>query len=250
MAGHSQFKNIMYRKGAQDAKRARRFARLAREIAVAAKAGAPDPAMNPRLRTAVAAARAANMPRDNIERAIRKGAGGGDGADFEEMRYEGYGPGGVAVIVEALTDNRNRTAAELRAAFSKHAGSLGETGSVAFMFDRLGAIRYGAGAMDAEALFDAAVEAGADDVESGGDGHEVRCRPEAFNDLRDALAARFGEPDSARLEWIPGSTVPVSGDKAESLFRMLETLDENDDVQSVSANYDVADDVLRKLGAG
>lgn len=250
MAGHSQFKNIMYRKGAQDAKRARRFARLAREISVAAKAGAPDPAMNPRLRTAVAAARAANMPRDNIERAIRKGAGGGDGADFEEMRYEGYGPGGVAVIVEALTDNRNRTAAELRAAFSKHAGSLGETGSVAFMFDRLGAIRYGAGAADAEALFDAAVEAGADDVESGDDGHEVRCRPEAFNDLRDALEARFGEPDSARLEWIPGSTVPVGEDKAESLFRMLETLDENDDVQSVSANYDVPEDVLRKLGAG
>ena len=250
MAGHSQFKNIMYRKGAQDAKRARQFARLAREVSVAAKAGGPDPAMNPRLRTAVAAARAANMPKDNIARAIARGAGGGDGADFEEMRYEGYGPGGVAVIVEALTDNRNRTAAEIRAAFSKHAGSLGETGSVAFLFERLGAVRYRADAVNAEALFDAAVEAGADDVESGGDGHEVRCRPETLNDLREALAARFGEPDSARLEWIPASTVPVGESKAESLFKMLETLDDNDDVQSVSANCDIAESVLRKLGAG
>ena len=250
MAGHSQFKNIMYRKGAQDAKRARQFAKLAREVSVAAREGAPDPAMNPRLRTAVAAARAANMPKDNIERAIAKGAGGGEGAGFEEMRYEGYGPGGVAVIVEALTDNRNRTAAEVRAAFAKHAGSLGETGSVGFMFDRMGVVRYAAGAAEADALFEAAVEAGADDVESAESGHEVRCRPAALHDLRDALAARFGEPASAGLEWVPGSTTPVDEDKASTLFRMIEALEDNDDVQSVSANYDVADSVLRKLGAG
>lgn len=248
MAGHSQFKNIMYRKGAQDAKRARQFARLAREVTVAARQGAPDPAMNPRLRAAVAAARAANMPKDNIARAIGKGAGGADGAHYDEMRYEGYGPGGVAVIVEALTDNRNRTAAGVRSAFSKHAGSLGETGSVNFLFDRLGVVHYPPGAVEAEALFEAAVESGADDVESTADGHEVRCPAAAFHDLRDALAARFGEPASARLEWVPGNTVPVDENKAETLFRLIEALEENDDVQSVSANYDVADDVLRKLG--
>ena len=250
MAGHSQFKNIMYRKGAQDAKRARQFARLAREITVAAKAGGPDAAMNPRLRTAVAAARAANMPKDNIERAVGKGAGGGDGADFTEMRYEGYGPGGVAIIVEALTDNRNRTAAEVRAAFSKHAGALGETGSVNFLFDRLGVVRYPAAAAAADDLFEAAAEAGADDVESGEDGHEVRCPPAALHELRDALAARFGEPASARVEWAPRSTVAIDEERAAALFRMLDALEDNDDVQSVSANYEVAGDAPRKPGAG
>ncbi len=250
MAGHSQFKNIMYRKGAQDAKRARQFAKLARELTVAARQGAPDPSMNPRLRAAIAAARAANMPKDNIERAIGKGAGGGEGANFEEMRYEGYGPGGVAVIVEALTDNRNRTAAEVRAAFTKHAGSLGETGSVNFMFSHLGVVRYPAGAADAEALFEAAVEAGADDVESTGAGHEIRCAAVALNELREALAARFGEPASARLEWVPASTVPIDGDKASTLLKMIDALEDNDDVQSVSANYDIPEEILRQSGAG
>ena len=250
MAGHSQFKNIMYRKGAQDAKRARQFARLAREITVAAREGAPDPAMNPRLRTAVAAARAANMPKDNIERAIRKGAGGGDGSDYAEMRYEGYGPGGVAIIVEALTDNRNRTAAEVRAAFSKYAGSLAETGSVVFMFDHLGVVRYPPEAAEADDVFEAAAEAGADDVESTGDGHEIRCAPAALHEVREALAARFGEPSGAGLEWTPSSTVPIDEDRAAALFKMIGALEENDDVQSVSANFDAPDAVLRKLGGG
>ncbi len=250
MAGHSQFKNIMYRKGAQDAKRARQFAKLARELTVAAKQGAPDPSMNPRLRAAITAARAANMPKDNIERAIRKGAGGGEGADFEEMRYEGYGPGGVAVIVEALTDNRNRTAAEVRAAFTKHAGSLGETGSVNFMFNRLGVVHYPAEAAEADAVFEAAAEAGAEDVESGPAGHEIRCEASALSEVRDALATRFGEPAGARLEWIPDSVVPVDEKQAATLLKMIDALEDNDDVQSVSANYDIPDDVARKLGAG
>ena len=196
MAGHSQFKNIMHRKGAQDAKRAKIFAKLIREVAVAAKLGGPDPDANPRLRSAVAACRQANMPKDNIDRAVKKASGGDDGENYEEIRYEGYGPGGVAVIVEALTDNRNRTASDVRAAFSKHGGTLAETGAVSFMFDRVGMIHYPAGAGDSDAMFEAALEAGAEDVESGDEGHDIYCLPDDFNTVREALeggARRSGD---------------------------------------------------------
>jgi YebC/PmpR family DNA-binding regulatory protein len=250
MSGHSQFKNIMYRKGAQDARRGKTFAKLARELAVAAKHGLPDAATNPRLRTAIAAARAANMPKDSIERAIRKGAGGGEDSGYEEIRYEGYGPGGVAVIVETLTDNRNRTAAEVRAAFSRFAGSLGETGSVNFIFRHAGVIRFAPEVASAEEVFEAAVEAGADDVESGPGGHEIICEAGVFNDVRDALAERFGEPQGAGLEWIPLSSVAITEGQAASLLKIIEALEDNDDVQSVSANYEIPDEVLRRLSAG
>ena len=249
MAGHSQFKNIMYRKGAQDAKRAKKFAKLGRELTVATKQGLPDPAMNPRLRTAINAARAENMPKDNIERAIKKGAGGGDDMVYDEMRYEGYGTGGVAVIVDALTDNHNRTAAEVRAAFTKYAGSLGETGSVNFMFNRIGAIRYPSDVASADDMFEAGVEAGADDVKSTVAGHEVVCAADAFNDVRDGLVERFGEPENAGLEWTPLNTVEINEDQATTLFKMIDTLEDNDDVQSVSTNFEVSEDVMQKLSA-
>jgi YebC/PmpR family DNA-binding regulatory protein len=239
----------MYRKGAQDAKRAKKFAKLGRELTVAAKMGLPDPDMNPRLRTAINAARAENMPKDNIERAIKKGAGGDDDTAYDEMRYEGYGTGGVAVIVDALTDNRNRTAAEVRAAFTKFAGSLGETGSVNFMFNRIGAIRYPGDVADGDTMFEAGVEAGADDVKSSDAGHEVVCAADAFNDVRDALVERFGEPQSAGLEWSPLNTVEISEDQASTLFKMIDTLEDNDDVQTVSTNFEVSDEVMQKLSA-
>ncbi len=250
MAGHSQFKNIMYRKGAQDAKRSKMFAKLAREVTVAAKAGLPDPDMNPRLRTAISAARAANMPKDNIERALKKGAGGGDDTVYDEMRYEGFGPGGVAVIVEALTDNRNRTAADVRATFTRHAGSLGETGSVNFLFNRVGVVRYPVETASADEMFEAAVEAGAENVDSDAAGHQVTCEAMTLNDVRDALAARFGEPRGAALEWVPVSTVSVGESQADTLLKLIEALEDNDDVQSVAANFDIADDVLQRLSAG
>ncbi len=194
MAGHSQFKNIMYRKGAQDKKRAKIFTKLIRELTTAARSGLPDPAANPRLRAAIIAARGANMPKDTVDRAIKRGAGGADGENFEEIRYEGYGPGGIAVIVEALTDNRNRTASEVRAAFTKAGGNLGETNSVSFMFDRVGQITYPASVASGEAMFEAAVEAGADDVDSSGDEHVITCHPDQLNAVRDALDAKFGAP--------------------------------------------------------
>lgn len=247
MAGHSKFKNIMHRKGAQDAKRAKVFTRLIREIQVAARMGLPDPEMNPRLKSAVQAAKAANMPNDNIDRAIKRASGEGDGETYEEIRYEGYGPAGVAVIVEALTDNRNRTASEVRAAFTKNGGSLGETNSVSFQFDRVGAITYSADAADADAMFEAALEAGAEDVESSADGHEIICSPEDLHTVRDGLEQTFGAPDEAALVWKPQNTIPVGEDKVEQLFKLIEALDESDDVQSVSANYDVDDDVMAKL---
>ncbi len=250
MAGHSQFKNIMYRKGAQDAKRAKIFAKHARELTVAAKQGMADPAMNPRLRTAIIAARSANMPKDNIERAIKKGAGGDDDTNFEEMRYEGYGTGGVAVIVEALTDNRNRTAAEVRAAFTKYAGSLGETGSVNFMFNRVGVIRYPADRADADAVFEAAVDAGAENVESTDEEHVITCEVDAFNDVRDSLVEHFNDPTNAGLEWVPQNAVTISEDQASTLLKMIDTLEDNDDVQSVSCNFEIPDEVMQKLGAG
>ena len=249
MAGHSQFKNIMYRKGAQDKRRAKLFAKLIREITVAAKIGLPDPDANPRLRAAVAAARAANMPKDNVERAIKRAAGGEDDTAYEEIRYEGYGPGGVAIIVEALTDNRNRTASEVRSAFSKFGGSLGETNSVSFMFDRLGVIGLDAGAGSAEEIFDAAAEAGASSVESTADGHEVACEPDEFTAVRDALAERFGDPREARLTWRPQTTVSIDEAQAESLLKLIDLLEDNDDVQQVSANFEIADEVMTRLTA-
>jgi len=249
MAGHSQFKNIMYRKGAQDKKRAKQFARLTREIMVAAKSGLPEPDKNPRLRGAIQTARQANMPKDNIERAIKRAAGGEDDTNYEEVRYEGYGPGGVAVIVEALTDNRNRTAGEVRSAFSKHGGTLGETNSVSFMFDRVGVISYPAKVASAEAIFEAAVEAGASNVESSAEQHEVTCDPDDFSTVRDALTDRFGDPTEAELTWRPQNTVPIDEEKAQTMLKMLDTLDESDDVQRVSANFEISDDIMARLTA-
>ncbi len=247
MAGHSKFKNIMHRKSAQDAKRSKLFTRLIRELAVAARSGLPDPDQNPRLRSAVAAAKAANMGGETIDRAIRRGSGAEDGEQYDEIRYEGYGPGGIAIIAEALTENRNRTAAEVRAAFAKHGGNLGETNSVSFMFDRVGAVRYPGGSASGDEMFEAALEAGATDVESAEDGHEVVCAPEDFNEVREALETRFGTPESAELAWRPSSTVEVDEAGAERLFRLLEALEENDDVQSVAANFSVADDIMARL---
>ncbi|MFN4090091.1 MAG: YebC/PmpR family DNA-binding transcriptional regulator [Alphaproteobacteria bacterium] len=250
MAGHSQFKNIMHRKGAQDAKRARIFTRLGREIEVAARNGMPDPAGNPRLRAAIAAAKQANMPRDRIERAIKKAAGAdGDAADYAEVRYEGYGPAGVAVIVEALTDNRNRTAADVRSAFNRFGGALGETNSVAFMFDRVGAVAYPAEAGDADAIFEAALEAGAQDVVSGEDGHEITTAIEDLHQVAEALEQRFGPPLGARLVWRPQTTIPVAEEAAETLFKLLEMLDDHDDVQTVVANFDISEDVMQRLAS-
>lgn len=249
MAGHSQFKNIMYRKGAQDKKRAKLFSRLSREITVAARAGLPDPDMNPQLRTAVAAARAANMPKDNIERAISKAGGGEDDTNYEEIRYEGYGPGGAAIIVEALTDNRNRTAAEVRTAFGKHGGSLGESNSVSFLFDRVGQITYDREAGSAEEVFEAAVEAGADNVESTAETHEITCAPEDLAAVRDALEAELGPPREAQLTWKPLSTVQIEESDADTLLKLLGALDDADDVQQVSANFEISDDVMARLTA-
>lgn len=247
MAGHSKFKNIMHRKSAQDARRSRLFTRLIRELSVAARSGLPDPGQNPRLRAAVAAAKAANMGGETIDRAIRRGSGAAAGAAWEEVRYEGYGPGGVAVIVEALTDNRNRTASDLRAAFSRHGGALGETNSVAFMFSRVGLVQFPASRASPEEMFEAALEAGADEVDSSEDGHEVLCPPEDFNELRETLERRFEAAEAAELSWRPSTTVDVDEERAARLFGLLEALEENDDVQSVSANFSVSDDVLARL---
>jgi YebC/PmpR family DNA-binding regulatory protein len=249
MAGHSQFKNIMHRKGAQDARRARQFARLIREITVSARAGLPDPASNPRLRAAIAEARGANMPRDTIERAIKKAAGGPSGEDFAEIRYEGYGPAGVAIIVEALTDNRNRTASDIRAAFSKHGGTLGETNSVAFLFSRLGALRYPRSAAGDDAMLEAAIEAGAENVESDAEGHEITTSVEDFFAVRDALEARFGPPGSARLEWRPTTLVTLDEERATGVLKLLDALEESEDVQNVYANFDIPEAVMQKLSA-
>jgi YebC/PmpR family DNA-binding regulatory protein len=249
MAGHSQFKNIMHRKGAQDKKRAKVFTKIIRELTTAARTGLPDPAANPRLRAAVIAARAANMPKDTVDRAIKRGAGGEDGEAYEEVRYEGYGPGGVAVIVEALTDNRNRTASDVRAAFTKAGGNLGETNSVSFLFDHLGEVTYPAEAASADAMFEAALEAGAENVESGEGGHVVTCAPEDLTALRDALEQRFGAPQSARLAWRAKTSAPVAGDAASSLVKLLETLEDSDDVQQVYANFDIAEDEMARLSA-
>lgn len=242
MAGHSKFKNIMHRKGAQDKKRAKVFAKLGREITVAAKLGAPDPEMNPRLRTAIAAARAENMPKDNIERAIKKGSGADDGANFEEMRYEGYGSGGIAILVEALTDNRNRTASEVRTIFSKNGGNLAETGSVSFMFDRIGEVVYPADICSTDDMFEAAVDAGADDVDSDDEFHRILCAPESFNDVQDALEKKFDTPKSVKLLWEPQQRTMVDQDTGQKNLRLIDALEDNDDVQNVFANIELPDD--------
>ncbi len=247
MAGHSQFKNIMYRKGAQDAKRAKIFAKHIREITVACKEGAPDPDMNPRLRNAIAAAKADNMPKDNIARAIKKAAGGGDDTNYDEIRYEGYGPGGVAMIVEALTDNRNRTAAEVRAAFSRHGGNLAETGSVSFMFERIGLIHFKDDVADADTMFEAALEAGAVDVETHEDGHTVTCAPDDLGAVRESLEKQFGDPDRAQLDWKPQNTVVIDEQAAGTLIKLMDVLEDNDDVQRVAANFDIPEDVMERL---
>ena len=248
MAGHSKFKNIMHRKGAQDKKRAKIFAKHAREVYVAAKSGMPDPDKNPRLRNAIIAARADNTPKDNIERAIKK-ASGGEGESYEEIRYEGYGPGGVAVIVEALTDNRNRTASEVRSTFTKHGGNLGETGSVGFMFERTGVIEYNADVADADTMFEEALEAGAADVTSDDGGHVVTCDPDDYAGVRDALIEKFGDPSGARLEWIPNTTTELDEDQAGTMLKLIDVLEDNDDVQNVSSNFEVSDEIMEKLSA-
>ncbi|WP_448586174.1 YebC/PmpR family DNA-binding transcriptional regulator [Thermaurantiacus sp.] len=246
MAGHSKFKNIMYRKGAQDAKRSRLFSKLAREITTAAKAGNPDPAFNPRLRAVIASAKAASMPKENIERALKK-AEGNEAESYEEIRYEGFGPGGVALIVEALTDNRNRTATEVRTAFAKNGGTIGAPGSVAHGFDRLGLISYPAAAGSAEAVFEAALEAGAADVESDAEGHSIWTAPEALHDVARALEAALGEPEGAKLAWRPRSSTRVGLEDARLLMRLIEALEDSDDVQAVYGNHELADEVADAL---
>jgi YebC/PmpR family DNA-binding regulatory protein len=248
MAGHSKFKNIQHRKGAQDKKRAKIFARLAKEITVAAKMGMPDPDANPRLRTAILAARSQNMPKDNIERAIKRSSDEG-GANYDEVRYEGFGPGGIGVIVETLTDNRNRTAAEVRTTFSKNGGNLGETGSVSFMFDRMGAIEFEADVADADTVLEAAIEAGADDVDSGEEGHEILCAMEDLHTVVAALETVLGEPRAANIIWRPQNEIAVEGEAAEKALKLMDALDDIDDVQNVSANFDIADDVMESLSA-
>ena len=248
MAGHSQYKNIMHRKGRQDAQKSKLFGKLAREITVSAKLGTPDPDMNPRLRAAIIAARAENMPKDNIERAIKKAAGS-DGENFEQIRYEGYGPGGVAVIVEVLTDNRNRTAGEVRASLTKSGGNLAETGAVSFMFDHVGVIEYNAGVASGEAMFEAALEAGADDVVSNENGHEIYASQSNFGTVAKALEAKFGEPRKAAMTWRPQNTIAVDDEQGEKLIKLIDSLNDHDDVQNVYANFEVSDALVARMSA-
>lgn len=247
MAGHSKFKNIMHRKGAQDAKRAKVFTKVGREIIVAARLGGPDPEANARLRTAISAARAVNMPNDRIKKAIESGAGTGDQEDYTEMRYEGYGPGGVAIVVDALTDNKNRTAGEVRTAFSKNGGNLGETGAVSFMFDRIGEIVYPAGKAGAEEMFEAAAEAGASDCVSDSEAHTIRTEPDDFSAVRDALEEKFGAPESAGLAWAPNVMAEIDEEQARAVMKLVEALEDNDDVQTVTTNFEVSDEIMEKL---
>ncbi|HTI30977.1 MAG TPA: YebC/PmpR family DNA-binding transcriptional regulator [Sphingomonas sp.] len=247
MAGHSKFKNIMHRKGAQDKKRAAAFSKLSREITVAAKSGLPDPAMNARLRAAVLTARAGGMPKDNIERAINN-ASKGDGANYEEIRYEGFGPGGVSLIIEALTDNRNRTATNVKTAVSKNGGNIGAPGAVSHAFDRLGLITYPAKAGDADKVFEAALDAGAEDVTSDEDGHQIWTSVETLHEVAKALEATLGESEGAKLAWRPQNMVDVGEGDAGTLFKLIDALDDDDDVQTVWGNYEVSDAVMEKLG--
>ena len=247
MAGHSKFKNIMHRKGAQDKKRAAQFSKLSREITVAAKMGMPDPDMNPRLRAAVNAAKAQSMPKDNIQRAIDK-ASRGDGENYEEIRYEGYGPGGVALIVEALTDNRNRTATNVRTAFSKNGGNLGASGAVSHGFDRLGLIEYPGSVGDADKVFEAALEAGADDVESDADSHAIWVAVENLHPVARELEKALGEAEGVKLAWRPSLKTEVDEETARTLLKLIDVLDDDDDVQTVWGNYEIPDAVMEKLG--
>lgn len=249
MAGHSQFKNIMHKKGRADAKRAKVFTKLGREIQVAAKLGGGNPDFNPRLRAAILAARSENMPNDRIKKSIDAGTGVGDTADYVEIRYEGYAPGGVAVIVEALTDNKNRTASEVRAAFTKFGGNLGETGSVGFMFDHIGQILYPASKVSADAMFEAALDAGADNVESVSDMHEITTTTDNFVAVRDALEKKFGEAEKAAWVWKPNVMSPVDADAATSVLKLIDALEESDDVQNVITNFEVSDEDMAKLAA-
>ena len=247
MAGHSHVKNVMHRKGAQDARRGRAFAKLIREITVAARQGLPDPAANARLRAAVTTAFKQNMTRDTVDRAIKKASGAAAGEDYTDVRYEGYGPAGVAVIVETLTDNRNRTASDVRSAFSKYGGALGETNSVSFMFQRMGVVTYKPEAATPDAMLDAAIEAGADDVVSGADGHEVTCGTDSLFAVRDALEQRFGAPEEAKFDWRPSTTVTLDEDRAASVLKLIDALEDNDDVQHVYANFDIPEAVLARM---
>jgi YebC/PmpR family DNA-binding regulatory protein len=249
MAGHSQFKNIMHRKGKQDAQKARLFAKFAREITVSAKQGLPDPTMNARLRLAIQAARAENMPKDNIERAIKKAAGA-DGENFEQVRYEGYGPGGVAIIVEALTDNRNRTGGAVRALFTKYSGNLGTTGQVSHMFQHVGEITFKPDAASEDAMLEAAIDAGADDVQSDANGHLVTCSFETLGSTAGALEAKYGAPTSVKAVWKPTLSTAVDQDKAETILKLLGALEEDDDVQQVFSNVEVDEATMAKLSAG
>jgi YebC/PmpR family DNA-binding regulatory protein len=246
MAGHSQFKNIMFRKGKQDKERSKLFAKLSREITVAAKSGLPDPVHNPRLRTAIIAAKAESMPKDNIERAITK-AVGGTGENYDEIRYEGRGPGGVALIIEAMTDNRNRTSADIRAAFSKHGGAMAETGSVSFMFDHVGVIGYPVAAGDEDVMLEAALDCGANECVSTAEGHEFLTSMEDFAAVRDALEAKLGAPASAAIIWRPQNFVAVADDAGETLMKLVEVLDDHDDVQNVYGNYELSESLMAKL---
>ncbi|HEV7255320.1 MAG TPA: YebC/PmpR family DNA-binding transcriptional regulator [Mesorhizobium sp.] len=248
MAGHSQFKNIMHRKGRQDAMKSKMFSKLAREITVAAKTGTPDPTMNPRLRLAIQNAKAQSMPKDNIQRAINKAAGG-DAETYEEVRYEGYGPGGVAVIVEALTDNRNRTASNVRAAFTKAGGALGETGSVSYLWKRAGEIVYPASAGSADKVMEAAIEAGAEDVESDEEGHTITCAFEDVSEVAKALEEALGEAETVKIIWQPQNSVPVDEERAQSLMKLVGVLEDDDDVQNVYANWEADEETMRRLSA-
>jgi YebC/PmpR family DNA-binding regulatory protein len=247
MAGHSQFKNIMHKKGKQDAIRSKVFSKLAREITVAAKMGLPDPNMNPRLRLAVIAARAENMPKDNIERAIKK-ASGGDSENYDEIRYEGYAPGGIALIIEALTENRNRTASEVRSYFTKAGGALAETGAVSFMFDHVGEIEFDTKAASEDAMMEAAIEAGADDVSSSAEGHMITTSLESFAEVAKALEAKFGEPRKSKLVWRPQNTIAVDDETGEKILKLVGNLEDNDDVQNVYANFEISDALMAKMG--
>ncbi|MGH1455332.1 MAG: YebC/PmpR family DNA-binding transcriptional regulator [Alphaproteobacteria bacterium] len=249
MAGHSKWANIQHRKGAQDKKRAKIFSKLGREITVAAKLGGGDPAMNPRLRLAISTARGQSMPKDGIERAIQKGVGATEGDNYDEMRYEGFAVGGVAVIVEALTDNKNRTASEVRTAFTKMGGNLGTTGSVGFMFDRIGEVVFLSDKASADEMFESALEAGATNVESGEDGHEISCELEDFATVRDALEAKYGEPERQGLIWKPNVTTEVDEEQAATILKLIDLLEDDDDVQNVTTNFEVSDEIMEKLMA-
>ena len=246
MAGHSQFKNIMHRKGRADKMRSKLFSKLSREITVASKLGLPDPAYNARLRAAIIAAKQQSVPRDVIERAIKKGQGG-DAENYDEVRYEGYGPGGVAIIVEALTDNRNRTAGDVRSTFSKHGGQMGETNSVAFMFNRVGVIAYPKDKGSEDAMLEVALDVGADECVSSDDGHEFIASADTFGTVRDALEKKLGEPLSSGMTWRPQNLTPVKDDVGETLIKLIETLDDHDDIQNVYGNYQLSDALVAKL---